>query len=262
MALYYVKEVQVSDGERGVFNPNMLADDIFPGMGAFLDGPFYSHTQSYEPEHMMDAIEHLEAVLEEDGPFDGILGFSQGAALTISYLHLCESRTIAPAIGFALFFSSVIPCSADEDFGDGLMGSICPLDESDEAGTRRHAVFKQILDDTIIPAQKNNAMMPNYDLAVYNSHDLTRAPRLMHAELTTGRISIPTIHVLGKKDAPYMRNMSETALGLCAESCLKKLEHSGSHHPPQKNVEVKATVRAIEWAMKCAKLQISPRMML
>lgn len=232
-------------------------------MGAFLDGPFYSHTQGYDPQSMLAAIEHLEDVIDEAGPFDGVLGFSQGAAVALSYLHLRQSLNEPSAFKFALCFSSVMPCSADIDFGQGIIQRICSLEPNflADTGTGAHvttsatmdevAQFCRLLHDTVIPAQKNSALLPDYDMAIYTSgNGATAAPRLMHRSLTETRIRIPTIHVSGKRDAVFMRNMSEAARGLCEDGCLKRLEHSGGHQPPQKDAEVKAAIRAMDWAIR------------
>lgn len=231
--------------------------DLTSGMGAFLDGPFYSHTEGYDPESMASAIEHLETIIDEAGPFDGVLGFSQGAALALSYMHLQQTWNKPIGFKFALCFSSVIPCSADENFGDGVIQRLCPLrlnldgigSADIETQTHEETLFSDLLQRTVIPAQKNKSLLPDYDMEVYTRDDVSKAPRLMHPSLTRHRIRIPTVHVTGKRDAEFMRNMAVAARGLCDEKTSKKLEHSGGHQPPQKDAEVKAAIRAMEWAI-------------
>lgn len=226
-------------------------------MSNFATGPFYSHTSGYAPKDMAEAIDHIESVIEDLGPFDGILGFSQGAALVVSYLHRCATFNESPAFKFALCFSSVLPCSSDEQFGDNVLDRICPLTGPgtpvDEPESDEKDLFRGLLQLTIVPAQKNNAMLPSYDINIYADSDVsTDAPRLMHAGLSKTKIRTPTIHVIGKKDAYFMRNMSEAAYGLFDEKYVKRLEHGGGHQPPQKPAEIQSTIRAMEWAISRA----------
>lgn len=227
------------------------------GMGAFLEGPFFSHTAGYAPAQMHEAIEHLEVTIEELGPFDGVLGFSQGAALALSFLHLRQSRGEPAPFRFALCFSSVIPCSADSTYCQDIIRRLCSRGQDfiSAADTESllqpdERVFREILLKTVVPAKKNRGMLPDYDMAVYmDGTDGSLAPRVMHPQLQRERITIPTIHVRGRRDADFMQNMAEAARGLCDERLMKKTEHSGGHQPPQKDAEVKAAVRAMEWAI-------------
>ncbi|KAM0326970.1 hypothetical protein ACHAQA_006091 [Verticillium albo-atrum] len=53
------------------------------------------------------ALDFLDDVVEEQGPFDAILGFSQGASVACSYLlHLNQREGSCSPFRFALFFSS------------------------------------------------------------------------------------------------------------------------------------------------------------
>ena len=50
--------------------PGLDIGDIYPG-------PYYCFFDAYTPEHMNDAIEHVREIVEEDGPYDAIIAFSQ-----------------------------------------------------------------------------------------------------------------------------------------------------------------------------------------
>jgi pimeloyl-ACP methyl ester carboxylesterase len=205
---------------------------------------------------MAEAMDNLEAAIDELGPFDGVLGFSQGGALTISYMHRQQQRQEPIPFKFALIFSSVMPCSADaeacrsviqrigargQDVSQSLEGQSIPPDERG---------FIELLQQTIFPARKNRAMLPDFSLDLYANGDLMQSPRIMDPRLIKERIRIPTVHVTGKRDHDFMRKMSEVAHSLCEDKMTKRLEHSGGHHPPLKDAEVKAVIRAMEWAIK------------
>ncbi|OJD32082.1 uncharacterized protein BKCO1_4100019 [Diplodia corticola] len=232
-----------------------------PGMGAFHDGLFFSHTSSYSPTGMSDALSHLSDVISDLGPFDGVLGFSQGAALALSYLHQQQSRREPAPFRFALCFSSVIPCSAESEHCHGIVQRLCALPEGSritsaypdaaaEGLDADEALFVELLRRTILPAKKHNAMLPDYDIGVYTDGDGFDAPRLMAGGLLAEKVAIPTVHVTGKRDHDFMRNMAEVAYGICDARLSRRLEHAGGHQPPQKDSEVKAAVRAMDWAIR------------
>jgi hypothetical protein len=196
---------------------------------------------------MAAAVDHLDSVIDEAGPFDGAIGFSQGAALIVAHLHQCEVDGSPSPFKFALFFSSVLPCSIDMAFGGRLLDRICPLGQ--RAKTVEEALFINLLNETVIPAQMHNCMLPDFDIGRYWSDNISGAPRLMHAAFTETKIHIPTVHITGKKDAKFMINMANAAYSLCDERTAKRMEHSGGHSPPQNGVEARSAVRALEWAI-------------
>jgi hypothetical protein len=40
-------------------------------------GPNYCFFDKYSPEQMQDALEYLDEIIAEDGPYDAVIGFSQ-----------------------------------------------------------------------------------------------------------------------------------------------------------------------------------------
>lgn len=227
------------------------------GIGPHLEGPFYSHTARYAPSDMGDAIEHLESTIDELGPFDGVLGFSQGAALALSYIYDQQVRGEPLPFKFALCFSSVLAFSPDPACAQSVIRRLCarrrdftttvPVD--DARLSLDELVLSNVLMRVVMPAKKHKALIPDHDLSVYTHGDGTTAPRLMLSQLLGDKIRIPTIHVSGKRDVDFLRDMSAIGRELCEGKLMKTLEHSGSHQPPQKEVEVKAAVRAMEWAI-------------
>lgn len=225
-------------------------------------GPFFSHTAGYEPQRMLDACQHLEDVLEDLGPFDGVLGFSQGAALLISLMHWKQELGEELPFRFAMCFSSIAPCAARDDECVKVIDQLRlkllehgAEESSDGSGTSRltptEQSYSNLLHDTVMPAhRRHHSLLHDVDMDVYtNPHYPRDAPLVMHPALLARRIRTPTVHVIGKHDAPFMQNMSETAYGLCDADMSKLLYHSGSHQPPQARSEAVAAVGAMEWAI-------------
>ncbi|KAI0386914.1 DUF341 domain protein [Hypomontagnella monticulosa] len=234
-----------------------------PGMDAFDEGSFYSHTESYMPRHMAEAMENLEGVIEELGPFDGVIGFSQGAALAVSYLYELQRRGLPSPFSFAMCFSSVLAVSPDEGYCETTIERLRTRNLHLASGgvpdvsmlTAEENALANVITRVLIPARAHNAMLPDFDPSIYTSTDtdISDAPRVMIPEISDRRVQIPTVHVFGKRDASFMQDMASLTRGLCDERLMKKLEHNGGHAPPQDAVAARAAVGAMEWAIAQAK---------
>ncbi|OKL57045.1 hypothetical protein UA08_07372 [Talaromyces atroroseus] len=87
-----------------------------PGIDGYFDGPYYSYykfprTFDDTDESMMEAYELLYDVIEEDGPFDGVMGFSHGGTLASGFLiHHAKTRPYdPPPFRCAIFLNSLPP---------------------------------------------------------------------------------------------------------------------------------------------------------
>jgi pimeloyl-ACP methyl ester carboxylesterase len=219
------------------------------------DEPCWSHTESYAPEHMADALENLQATIDDLGPFNCVIGFSQGAAIAISHLLRQQEQDVALSFEFAICFSSVLAVSASPSYGEAAIRKLISreldfasaIDLGDLAADER--ALADVITRVLKPAKDHNAMLPDFDLDVYTRGDSTQAPKIMVAALIDKRLAIPTVHMTGKRDAKFMKDMSEVARRLCDEGMMKVLEHPGGHQPPQDSVSIRAAVGAMEWAI-------------
>jgi hypothetical protein len=75
-----------------------------------------------------EAIDYLYGIMEKDGPFDGIIGYSEGATIAATLIlheqRRFETQGIPPMFKCALFFAGWPPMNPD-------LGSIVLADESD-----------------------------------------------------------------------------------------------------------------------------------
>ncbi|PVH98547.1 hypothetical protein DM02DRAFT_530985 [Periconia macrospinosa] len=79
---------------------------LFPATGDYFD--YYSS----QNDSKIKALEDLGAFIENEGPYDGILGFSHGAALAAAYMvreaqHNPTKHLVEPAFKVAIFYSSI-----------------------------------------------------------------------------------------------------------------------------------------------------------
>lgn len=85
-----------------------------------MDGPFYNHYPR-DPElpraHLGEAFEHTYQFIAAEGPFDVVMGFSQGAALAAALIvhHKKTQPDAAP-----LFRAAVFLCGAEPWASSGV----------------------------------------------------------------------------------------------------------------------------------------------
>ncbi|KAE8356821.1 serine hydrolase FSH [Aspergillus coremiiformis] len=90
-----------------------------PGISGYYDGPYYSYYQfprsisnnEAEGESMLDAYDRLYEAVDEEGPFDGVLGFSHGGTLAAGFLihHAKLYPQEVPPFRCAIFVNSLPP---------------------------------------------------------------------------------------------------------------------------------------------------------
>jgi Serine hydrolase (FSH1) len=215
---------------------------------------------------MKDAHRTISSHIDETGPFDGVLGFSQGASMALSYLlqHQIEFPEKPSPFKFALCFSSTIPLSRDpkchaevlDSLSDAQRRSLLPLRSDDLAGldiTQRifvnrlaRAVEAAVLCGRLGREFADDILLPGNDHLV---------PRILHPDLTRERLNIPTVHVLGKKDFPFMKEMTQNARNICEAELRRDVEHTGGHELPRTAKEIRAVVVELDWAARhCGKL--------
>jgi hypothetical protein len=96
-----------------------------PGIAGVFPGPYFVWHEQHTPQSVDSVHRYLESVIDEDGPYDGIIGFSEGAALAASYLLSKEYRATLGdvdecpenGIKLAVFFNSIKPYSPSEEIG-------------------------------------------------------------------------------------------------------------------------------------------------
>jgi hypothetical protein len=220
-------------------------------------GPFFAFATQYSPPHMAQAIEYLQDTLEDEGPIDGIFAFSQSAALTLSYLYQQQMAGNLIDIKFACLFSSVLPCSADSNWGTPIMSrsQYLNLDITDQARcndvnlTIGERELVSIIQQTIIKKDTQGSHFSWLDTSTFRDWEPETVPCVLLPSSLAQKIKIPTIHCWGQSDSEYMIRMAEVSRSICDESLAKTVLHPGAHDIPRREPEIKAILRTIDWAM-------------
>ncbi|KAL1845791.1 hypothetical protein Daus18300_014449 [Diaporthe australafricana] len=248
------------------------------GMSQMVPGPFFGWFPGYTTAHIGETHALISETIEEDGPFDGIFGFSQGATLALSFLlqHEISHPGVPPPVRFAALFSCAGPafsCDAtlSRDLirsltGEDLRGLQARLHAGDvprSFGSSLPPSARQAYLDTTFSAlllgADNGFMHPSVvgEWIASSGDDREREmPRLFHPMLTAARVRIPTAHILGRNDSPDVHAQAELCRLLCDPSYAVLASHSGAHDLPHNAEEVSVICEMIRATVEDAKLMV------
>lgn len=246
----------------------------------FAAGPHLAFYEGILAQPVKEAHDLLTTIIAEEGPFDGVMGFSQGASLAISYLiqHQIDNPDQPPPFRFAVLFSCGFVLSPDPDYKhDEIMSFLKKLTPADLDTLHKTLVYKRHMmsvnalegleklnerERTLISQLFGTAasvLDTRQTLAIDDYNPLLNGtmpdkieprvfPRFFHPVYTEQKVAIPTVHVMGSCDAPAIRRLGILAQGLCSKGEVTGIEHDGSHEIPRKPNDVRAIVSAIEKA--------------
>jgi hypothetical protein len=83
-----------------------------------VSGPFYRWNTGFLAKEIKVVHDYVQSVIDDEGPFDGVMGFSEGAAIATSLLiqHEIDHPKDPPPFNFAIIFSCGIVVSHDNNF--------------------------------------------------------------------------------------------------------------------------------------------------
>lgn len=250
-------------------------------------GPTLCYNLVLSPESVRSSIDLVDAFIESDGPFDGLLGFSQGGGLALSYLvdqagAMASDGPSDPGpsnspFKFAVLLSTVAGFSPDPDYcGDLVTGLTAKdndilqdfpfgIDDDEYAALSppqpERATFFRNLGQLLSTCVEGGFIDPHGDLGVdglkapvtdETACSLANVPRMFNASLVRPerRIPIPTVHVTGRKDNPVLIGLSQSMEKLCEPGLIRTMTHEGGHAPPRSARDVKTLVGNVEWAIR------------
>ncbi|KAJ0418663.1 MFS general substrate transporter [Aspergillus carlsbadensis] len=124
---------ELGDNHTYEFVDGVVPCQMHPGVKniALEDEPVYAFMDPADPDTGVTAYRNLMDYLEDEGPYDGVIAFSQPATMILTYLaHLARQnamghRTCTP-FKFAIFISIVHGPVDYEAFQRGEILEICP----------------------------------------------------------------------------------------------------------------------------------------
>lgn len=84
----------------------------------FVKGPYYCWYEGLSSPQCQEAHDTITETIKEEGPFDGVIGFSQGASLALSFMlhHELHNPGLPCPFRFALLFCANLVISPDPKF--------------------------------------------------------------------------------------------------------------------------------------------------
>ncbi|KAF1970334.1 hypothetical protein BU23DRAFT_582091 [Bimuria novae-zelandiae CBS 107.79] len=195
-----------------------------PGVPRWAKGPFYSYAAGFSPPQVQDALDRLDHFIKEKGPFDGVLGFSLGAALAMIYILDQQARHATSPFLFAVLFSPIFIASPDKTYCRELVTQM--LDD-------KHEVFRAAFPDGEF-ARLLDRTFSEYLQTVMSMRSMVGM-----------RVRIPTVCVTGEKDHSTIVEQSRAARELCMPSLTLVHTHRGGHDIPFTRSDVKSIASSI-----------------
>ncbi|KAL1642564.1 hypothetical protein SLS58_005332 [Diplodia intermedia] len=206
-----------------LFLPATQDCDVAAGISDIYPGPYRCWYDTPTTSNVQKAQDTILRYAKRAGPFDGVMGFSQGAALAASIMLRQELAGEAPPFKFAI-----------------LMGSALPFSESTEHGIDLRVPFGSVVTrpttSTHVPEHLRSGPTPGDSAASatvtegFKARQAGAFYQMYHPSVDEVRIKIPTVHVIGAKDK--WRLQSHDLVGLCAKETAFVLEHPEGHEMP------------------------------
>ncbi|KAM3516798.1 hypothetical protein NHJ13051_009573 [Beauveria bassiana] len=225
-----------------VFLDGPVICDPSPGVAELYDGPYRCWFNTPTNDKVAQAYKHMQKFLDDnvDRPFDVVIGFSQGAALVAGMLlreqlgRTGRSETAPTLFKAAMFICSPLPfsCTADHGVDVRRYFGIEPSLESLPSSRPTTVPDYLVADAFFLRNDKDLAGLAT-GFEDKKDYKVEAEPyyNMLHPDVDTVRISIPTAHVYGKEDS--WRRHSMDLVRLCEGANRICFQHDGGHEIPR-----------------------------
>jgi len=210
-----------------------------PGIDLFYPPPYYSF---YDPplESIKAGHTWLKNYVATHGPYDGVMNFSQGCALTSSILlyHQNYYPNKEPLFKTAIFICGGIPLDVVADIGIPVSNEARDWDESSKVELTAKASNEAILREGTKRwglGFDPFAISDKRDIFGFNFEEIPKE----------SLIQIPTVHVYGAKDPRYPASI--TLAHFCEASVRRTYDHGGGHDIPRRGDVSAMMAELVEW---------------
>lgn len=233
-----------------------------PGIDGFFEGPYYAHYTTFAAQDLADAHDWLSQLIKDRGPYDGVIGFSQGCALTATFLLSLQSKIAEQDAGkpgaveipfkFAILICGGVPLTFLEDQGYEVSDIAKENDKRTGLALASQASFSALLEHGRDRWKGDAGADPSLaDLSSLPLDEVVSADNiggLDFRQIPSERlIQIPTVHICGTKDP---RKLSGIQLArLCRADRRQVWDHGGGHDIPWTSAVSDKIARLIAWVI-------------
>lgn len=219
-----------------------------PGIDTLFGTTTYGWWQQDSAANIRNAQDWLDKYLAAHGPYDALMGFSQGGALIGSYLmnwSRDQSRASAalgtpakpPPVRAAIFICSGLAVCSLEDLGVDVTPKAREVDKNSREGLdRKTAYFRELMKNPDLIQRGVGLWDDTSDLGHVPGGPLPKEDDAFGLDFTSFPpdvfIRIPTIHVYGSKDPRYPAGIQNAYICPTREM----YDHGGGHDIPRTTV--------------------------
>ncbi|RYP67660.1 hypothetical protein DL771_007127 [Monosporascus sp. 5C6A] len=217
-----------------------------PGIASVYPGPYLCWYRTPTTKSVTRAHNRVRSIMAEKGPFEGVMGFSQGAAVAASMIlhHELESPWAPPLFRFAVFIGSPLPFSHSLKYGIDTRAyfgvphnlNCRPFtDYKRPSKVPGHLItpdryLKGNSDDDDEGQGRDGEVSTNETLKQIAA-DEEIYYQMFHSTADEVRMKIPTVHIFGRQDPWYLH--SKDVLQLACPEQASVLEHCYGHEVPR-----------------------------
>jgi len=195
------------------------------GIDLFYSPPYYSF---YDPNlaSIKNGHKWLLDYIDKHGPYDGVMNFSQGCALSSSLLlyHQKFHPEKPPPFKVAMFICGGVVHSALEDLGFEVTEAARAIEETSRVQLMARASTEAILKDGTDRWGVGFDSLLQKDKSDIFGFNFNKVPK-------ESLIQIPTVHIYGAKDPRYPSSI--TLAHFCEGSVRRTYDHGGGHDIPR-----------------------------
>ncbi|RDW58261.1 hypothetical protein BP6252_13672 [Coleophoma cylindrospora] len=207
-------------------------------------------------ESIKDGHQWLAKYIQENGPYDAVMGFSQGCSLASSFLiaYRSDNPHTAPPFKAAIFICGGIPVDVLSSYGIDVTQEALDWDRSSKIDLMNQASSEAILRDgknrwgprfssydNLETAYSQEGINSSKSTMVFGI-DVAKIPKEM-------KIPIPTVHIFGSRDPRFPASL--TLAQFCDERLRRLFDHGGGHEVPRTTNCSTALADSVQW---CAKM--------
>lgn len=209
-----------------------------PGVDLFYPPPYYGFWERGSVDDIRSSCDWLREYISKHGPYDAVMGFSQGTILASTYLLFHEEDTphLPAPFKVAIFHCGGVSFQVLQDLGFNITSAMLERDLASRNALASSASAEAILRMGTRRWQGDNSGGGLSEQAI---RDEVKGPV---------QISIPTVHVYGTKDPRYTAGVQLS--GVCDPAKRRCYNHGGGHEIPRQTAVTKALVELFEWAME------------